>query len=260
MPLCGKPPEWLCGCRRSRRDIYEVELSVTDSSRSSLPRRSFLSRLGLGAAALGAGVGSTVAASAQTATPRFQPARHAPDDWFDDAKGSHRLVFDTTTATAAGGALLYANNFIVSNKAGYNLDPADLAIVIIYRHFSTPFAFNDAMWAKYGGHMSEPIGFTDPKTKQAPSSNLYRSPDYGLDLPNFGNTLDSLIQKGVRFAVCDMATRFFAGQLAQKTAGNADATYRELTANMIGNTHLVPSGIAAVNRAQERGYTFAYVA
>jgi hypothetical protein len=233
---------------------------MTDISRSSLPRRSFLSRLGLGAAALGAGVGSSVAATAQTAAPRFQPGRHALDDWFDDTKGSHRLVFDTTTATAVGGALLYASNFIVSNKTGYNLDPADLAIVIIYRHFSTPFAFNDAMWAKYGMQMSEAIGLTDPKTKRAPSTNLYRSPDYGFDLPNFGNTLDSLIQKGVRFAVCDMATHFFAGQLAQKTSGNADAIYRELTANMIGNTHLVPSGIDAVNRAQERGYTFAYVA
>jgi hypothetical protein len=233
---------------------------MTNSTRSSLPRRSFLSRLGFGAAALGAGVGSSVASSAQTATSQFQPARHALDDWFDDTKGSHRLVFDTTTASAAGGALLYANNFIVSNKSGYNLDPENLAIVIVYRHFSTAFAFNDAIWAKYGGHMSEAIGFTDPKTKQPPSTNLYRSPDYGFDLPNFGNMLDSVIQKGVRFAICDMATRFFAGQLAQKTAGNADGIYGELTASMVGNTHLVPSGIDAVNRAQERGYTFSYVA
>ena len=32
-----------------------------------------------------------------------------------------------------------------------------------------------------------------------------------------------------------------------------------LTENLIPNGHMVPAGIVAVNRAQERGYTFSYV-
>jgi intracellular sulfur oxidation DsrE/DsrF family protein len=229
-------------------------------SNSHWARRSFLSRLGIGATALGATVGLGAAAQAQT--PRgggFQPARHAQDNWFDQLKGSHRFVFDTTTADAAGAALLYANNFYTANKAGYNLEPSNLAIVVVLRHFSTPFAYNDMIWAKYGAGFSEALNFTDPKTKQAPSTNLYNSAAYGLTLPNFGTTLDSLIQKGVNFAVCDMATHFFAGMIAEKTKGNADAVYKELVANVILNSHMVPAGIVAVNRAQERGYTFAYV-
>ena len=51
----------------------------------------------------------------------------------------------------------------------------------------------------------------------------------------------------------------FAGALADSTKGNADAVYRELVANLIPNSHMVPAGIVAVNRAQERGYTFSYV-
>jgi intracellular sulfur oxidation DsrE/DsrF family protein len=129
----------------------------------------------------------------------------------------------------------------------------------VLRHFSTPFAYNDMIWAKYGAGFSEALHFADPKTKQAPTANLYNSAAYGLTLPNFGTTLDSLIQKGVNFAVCDMATHFFAGTIAEKTKGNADAVYRELVANVIPNSHMVPAGIVAVNRAQERGYTFAYV-
>jgi hypothetical protein len=54
-----------------------------------------------------------------------------------------------------------------------------------------------------------------------------------------------------------MATRFFAGQLAQATGGNADAVYTEIAVNLVGNAHLVAAGIVAVNRAQERGYTLA---
>ena len=68
------------------------------------------------------------------------------------------------------------------------------------------------------------------------------------------------MSKGVNFAVCDMATHFFAGYISDKTKANVDAVYRELTASLIPNAHLVPAGIVAVNRAQEHGYTFAYAA
>jgi intracellular sulfur oxidation DsrE/DsrF family protein len=63
----------------------------------------------------------------------------------------------------------------------------------------------------------------------------------------------------VHVAVCGTATRFFAGIAAGKSGMTADAVYRELVANLVRNSHVVPAGIVAVNRAQERGYTFAYV-
>jgi intracellular sulfur oxidation DsrE/DsrF family protein len=59
-------------------------------------------------------------------------------------------------------------------------------------------------------------------------------------------------------AVCQMATRRIAGTIAQSTSA-ANAVYTELTANLVGNAHMVPAGILAVNRAQERGYSFANV-
>jgi hypothetical protein len=55
--------------------------------------------------------------------------------------------------------------------------------------------------------------------------------------------------------VCDMATHFFAAQLAMMTKGNADAVYKELVANRIPNSYMVAAGVLAVNRAQEYGYT-----
>jgi intracellular sulfur oxidation DsrE/DsrF family protein len=79
-----------------------------------------------------------------------------------------------------------------------------------------------------------------------------------LALANFGNTIPSLVQKNVQFAICNMATRFVAGVIAEKTKGNADAIYRELSSNLIPNSHLVAAGVVAVNRAQERGYTLLY--
>ena len=229
---------------------------VEDNSKS-LERRSFLSRAAIGVAALGAGATSLPSRAGAAAAPRWQPTPHPQDDWLERPKAKHRFVIDTTTAGAAGAALLFAGNYYTANKAGYDIEPADLSIVIVFRHFATPFAYTDAIWAKYGAQLSEALEFTDPKSKQAPGTNLYDSADYGFALPNYGTTIGSLVQRGVHFAVCDMATHFNARMLADKTKGDADSIYRELISNFYPNSHLVPAGIVAVNRAQERGYSFA---
>src|SRR5205814_3433004 len=97
---------------------------------------------------------------------------------------------------------------------------------------------------------------TDPKNKQAPKSNLYRSGDYSGQLPNRGTTLDSILKLGVQLAVCSVATRGFAGAIAEATGGNADNINNELVANLVGNSRMVPAGIVAVKGAQERGYSY----
>ena len=227
---------------------------------NTLARRSMLARFGIGAAAIGSGIAISAAKAVAATNTRFEPAQHPEDSWFDSLPGRHRFVIDSTTPEGGGSALAFANNFFVANKSGYKLDAPALAVVVVMRHFSTPFAYTDTIWAKYSAPIFDLIKFTDPKTKQPAKTNLYNSAAYGLTLPNFGTTVDNLIGQGVHFAVCDMATHFFAGHVAEQTKQNADAVYRELTSNLVRNSHLVPAGIVAVNRAQEHGYTFAYAA
>jgi hypothetical protein len=233
-------------------------MSMTTSRISE--RRSFLSRLTAGAAALGGIVLSGRAANAQSSSAggSWKPTRHTQDDWFDQIPGTHRFVIDTTSPSGLGNAMLYSNNFFVANQNGYGLTNGDIALVIVVRHNSTPFAYTDAIWRKYGMAIGDAAGgFDDPKTKMRPSANVYNSSTHGAALPNNGVTLDALIGRGVHFAVCDMATHRFAGAIATATKGNADEIYKELASNLIRNAHLVPAGIVAVNRAQEHGYTFA---
>jgi hypothetical protein len=215
-------------------------------------RRSIVSALGAAVAAFTLGPRP---AGAQTPATRFQPARHQQDAWLDTITGKHRVFIDASTARGAGEAMLYANNLYVANKSGYSLPDNDIVVVACLRHFATPFAFNDAIWAKYGKVLGMMVEFTDPKTRQAPSTNLLNSAEYGMALPNLGTTIDSVVRRGTRFAVCDMATHFFAGGIAAQTGGNGDAVYKELVANTIPNSHMVAAGVVAVNRAQEYGYT-----
>jgi intracellular sulfur oxidation DsrE/DsrF family protein len=228
--------------------------------KNRLARRSFLARAGAGAAAVGAAIGANTptlgAQSASQSDTRFLPARHAEDDWLEQIPGKHRQVFDTVNHTGFGQAVFFSNNVFVGNKNGYKLEQADVAVVIIARHFSTGFAFSDAMWAKYGKPLAERISFTDPKTHQAPTVNVFLATGYGDALTNGGRTLDAALKNGVHLGVCQLSMRANAANIARLTGGKAEDIYEELAAHLVPNSHIVPAGIVAVNRAQERGYTF----
>jgi hypothetical protein len=215
-------------------------------------RRSILT--GLGAAVAAAAVPAKPAA-AQTSGAGFQPARHQQDAWLNQLPGRHRNFVDCATVSGAGEGILYANNLYVANRNGYQLNESDVAVVVCLRHFATVFAYNDAIWSKYGKALSDLVQFVDPKTKQAPSTNLLNSADYGLSMPNFGNTIESVVNRGTHFAVCEMATAFLAGQVAAAMKADEKAVLQELRSNLIPNSHLVAAGVVAANRAQEYGYT-----
>lgn len=215
-------------------------------------RRSFLSRLKLGA--LGAAVGGTALAQVKPAPATWEPTRHKEDDWLDQIPGKHRMVIDAPTIDGLGEALLFANNYITANQTDYALKQDELAVVIVIRHFSTAFGFSDAMWAKYGASMDP--NFQDPKTKAAAKLNVYNANGYGGSLTSRGITLDAIAKQGVHFAICAMATGRVASQVATATGADRAAITKELTSNMIPNGRMVPAGIVAVNRAQERGYSF----
>jgi intracellular sulfur oxidation DsrE/DsrF family protein len=67
--------------------------------------------------------------------------------------------------------------------------------------------------------------------------------------------MNALATRGVHFAVCQMATEAIAAQIAAGTGADAGNIAKELGANLVSNGHLVPAGIVAVNRVQERGYS-----
>ena len=122
-------------------------------------------------------------------------------------------------------------------------------MVIVVRHNSTQFAYNNAIWSKYGAALAKMTDAVDPKASEPPAVNPL------LSRPRAA--IDPLLKRGVHFAVCQMATRRIAGVLAE-SGGNTDAVYTELTSNLVANSHMVPAGIVALNRAQERGYSLAH--
>jgi intracellular sulfur oxidation DsrE/DsrF family protein len=208
-------------------------------------RRSFLSRFGIGTSALGAalGLGSASALAQSGSDSRFQPARHAQDDWFDEIPGKHRCFFDTTTAEELADAIQFAGNYFTGSKNGYGLEPAEVALIIGMRHEAAPFAFTDAMWSKHGVVLSKRAKWVDPKTSQPGLANPRQT------------QLNNLGKRGLRFTVCDLSTHAIAGLIADSIGGKADDIYPQLIANRVDSARQVPAGIVALNRAQEHGYS-----
>jgi len=223
----------------------ESSIPLERSSERSSERRSFLTRFNAGAASLAAlAMGGLAMAQVKSAPAgRFEPARHDKDDWMDQLPGKHRLVIDTTSADGFRDGLLFASNFMLANRNDYGLQNQDMAVIVVARHLSTEFGFNDAMWAKYGASLAGPPAPGEAPAKEPAKAN-----------PN-ATSLAALSKQGVQFAVCAMATRRLAGMIARAVGGNADTINTELIANLETNGRMVPAGIVAINRAQERGYT-----
>jgi len=211
-------------------------------------RRSFLSRLGIGltgGAALGAAGVST--AQAQTgAAARWQPGRHAADDWLDQIPGQHRFVVDAISPDGITLAATFINNYFNANQSGYGLTDKDLAVVLILRHRATPFSYNNGIWAKHGAPITTRTEHNDPATNRPPTVNL------------FAERLTRLIERGVQFAVCGVSTRNYARIIAAAGGGTEDEVYQQLAGSLLKNARIVPAGIITVNRAQEHGYSLAY--
>src|SRR5262245_18637914 len=91
---------------------------------------------------------------ASQASPAQQPPdavpRHPQDAWLDAGRARHRVVFDTWMADKFPEAIGFAGNWLSVNREAYGLGDADLDVLLVVRHGTTPFAFNERIWTKYG--------------------------------------------------------------------------------------------------------------
>lgn len=205
-------------------------------------RRDFLAQVGAGTVALLGTPALLGAESLLTAAPM-------DDKWVDSLKGKYRSYYDATGVNS-GFALAYAMNWMDTMKTAYNVADKDLNAVIGFRHFSIPLAYNDTIWAKY--KLGEFADVKDPKTNAHATRNIYYNPQQG-DLMFPGMAIDKLSARGATFVVCNVAHTLISGMLGQKIGVAGDVAKAEFEKGLLPGFTLVPSGVLAVHRAQEKG-------
>jgi intracellular sulfur oxidation DsrE/DsrF family protein len=224
---------------------------MKDENSTTVGRRALLSNIGVaavaGLAVSASQVSAQAAAHAAAQPAGFQPVRHSQDSWLDELPGSHRVIVDSSTPVGGASALWYANNILTAHEESYEGSATDYAMIVCLRHLSTPFGFDDGIWAKYGAFFNRAA---DP----APTENSLNTagPSSG------GHSIGSSVARGVQFAICGRATRRIAMGIASSTGATADEVFAELAAGLIPNARMVPAGVVTVTRAQEYGYSLLY--
>ncbi len=221
---------------------------------SKTPRREFLGSLAAGAATLGI---STMAPLGLTASPELSALAGEADAWFDKVKGKHRVVFDVP-APHEVFQFAWPRVFLMTN-ASTGTPESECGVVVVLRHNSIPFAMNDSLWAKY--KFGEMFKIDDSVTKAPAVRNAFWKPKLGdFSAPGLGPLpigINELQDSGVMICVCDMAMTVYSAVAAG--AGDAAAVKKEFVANVLPGIQVVPSGVWALGRAQEKKCAYIFV-
>ncbi len=212
-----------------------------DVSQTSTHRRGFLTRLA-GAAGLAAIAPTSLLAEsfAGGTSPEFEA-------WLNRIRGTHRMVFD---APGANGGMPAIWPRIYMNTMDATYGTKDDTAVVILRHEAAPLALGDALWAKYKlGARINAMDNGHPATR-----NVFATI---TGLPVDGVGVLELLKSGVLIGVCNIALAVLAMSLAGPK-GDANAVTKELIAGVYPGIQVVPSGVMAVGRTQEKGCNYCF--
>jgi intracellular sulfur oxidation DsrE/DsrF family protein len=217
-------------------------------------RRGFLGRIAAGAAALG--LGGLVAPLAAVTQPRRSGASADPafEAWLNRMTGKHKMVYDMPEPNGGFG-FAWSRVFLNTTNETYGTTDADNTVVVVLRHNGIPFAMKSEMWAKY--KLGDFYKINDGATSAPAVRNPFIQAKPG-DLPIAGMGVDELLAKGVLVGVCNIALTIYSGIFANKMGMQAEAIKKEWVANLLPGVQVVPSGVIAVNRAQEKGCAYCF--
>jgi hypothetical protein len=232
-------------------------------------RRGFLGRV-IGTAAAFGVTGAGLAEAQQK--PAAAAAGSPNDAWIQKVKGTHRCLFDFPQFKN-GMPLLHILNYLNTYGEAYKAAPGTVGAVGTFYSLgpqaSIPFAFNDAMWAKY--QLGEYTGLKDASGKAYTRNVFFRpTPDDAhllfaaiqspaIDalkpaLPGLG--IENLQKMGTTFLLCRNAFGGWCAELEARKKGKASDLMPELMANLLPGVIPVPAMVIAIDKAQKAGITY----
>ena len=106
---------------------------------------------------------------------------------------------------------------------------------------------------------AKPLGYATVTIFKAADTTIitYRlsTPDGDFKVPGIGAVdigINDLQASGVQFCVCNMAITVYSAIVAMQTNGKAEDIKKDWTDNLLPGIQVVPSGVWALGRAQEK--------
>jgi intracellular sulfur oxidation DsrE/DsrF family protein len=228
----------------------------SNGSNNNNARRQFLGTIASGVAALG--LSTIVSPLSAHAENHFSNGADDPDEWFKQIKGKHRIVFDVPQSNEIF-PFAWPRIFLATNAAT-GTPEKDCSVVVVFRHLAIPYAMEDRLWAKY--NFGEVFKANDPKTSKPSTRNPFWKPAQGaFKVPGLGVVpigINELQESGVLFCACDMALTVYSGAVAEKMNLDPAEVKKDWVSGILPGVKIVPAGIWALNRAQEKGCSYVF--
>jgi intracellular sulfur oxidation DsrE/DsrF family protein len=173
--------------------------------------------------------------------------------WLGKIQGKHKQLFDVPQHRG-GLPFAWARVFMMTNEA-VGTPEKDVSAVIVLRHEAIPLAMESRLWKKY--KFQKMFGVTDMMKKTPVNENMWWQPKEGT-LPLPGMSIDQLQKSGVLFGVCDMALTVYSMGAAEAMKMKPEEVKKDWVSGILPGIQIVPSGVLAVNRAQEHGCTYCF--
>jgi intracellular sulfur oxidation DsrE/DsrF family protein len=219
-------------------------------------RRQFLGQLAAGgSAALGLSWLTTPAFAADSA---LNESVTAAEDWLSQLNGKHKMVFDVTQPHGIF-PFAWPRVFLLTNQATGTPEKESNAVIVL-RHNGIFYGMKDELWAKY--KLGEAFGIDDHRTGKPATRNPFWNPNAGeFTVPGIGPVaigINELQKSGVMFCVCDMAMTVNGYGIAAKMKLDGAEVKKDMVAGLLPGMQVVPSGIWAIGRTQEKGCAYCF--
>ncbi len=221
---------------------------------SKTSRRKFLSTTANAAATMGLlTLAPAMSVSATDLKSLNDNTPEGSEEWFNQFKGKHKIVYDATE-THQAMPLAWSWVFMNTNNETGTPDSA-LSTLVILRHNAICMGLENRLWEKY--NFGETYEQTDPKTKAPSKRNFYYNAQEGdLMVPDW--SIEKLQKRGVKFAICNMAIYVMSMFKAKEMGLDHETVRKDYISGILPDIKLVPSGVWALSRAQEHGMAYCF--
>ena len=212
-------------------------------------RRNFMGTMAAGAAGL-----SILSNPLLANAPNDPGAVEDAEAWFKKIKGKHKIVYDAPEPHE-GFPIIWSWVFYKTNNQTGTPDN-ELTAVVVLRHSAIPIAMEDRLWDKY--KFGESFKINDPNTSAPAVKNPFWVPDAKMWV-DFGiDGIKNLQARGVLFCVCDMAITVNSMFTAKAMNLNPEEVKKDWVSGLLPGIQVVPSGVWAIGRAQEKGCAYCF--
>lgn len=213
-------------------------------------RREFMGTLALGATGILAGMPEVVKASSGSNAALLTDA----DEWFKKVKGKHRIVYDAPEPHEGFPVIWSWVYYKTNNETG--TPDNDMTAVIVLRHNAIPIAMENGLWSKY--KFGERFKVNDPSTNTPALKNPYYIPDNEMWKSLGVDGVKRLQERGAMVCVCDMALTVMSMFAAKDLEAKPEDVKADWVKGLLPGVQVVPSGVWAISRAQEKNCAYCY--